>query len=393
MKSYKPLQTNIRTEDQRILQSIPYMEDATGLNKFVDELKDQHEGIHGDYIVKTDDSILFSLFKEQMAELHLEPVDGFDVFQAICEIVPTTGSKNLVVQRFNYLMQQEEKKKPLSSPQSYDVSKSFISKFCGRCFTYNCILHEVASRPKPRQRVFYDNIEKGSDTCGSKCFKNNNNDAAAEMHLNLIQEDTWTQSDRTVFGALHECFTGRYCIISEVMQTKTCQQVRDFAILNLNEIHSPIIKRKSSSENHELKKRSTQETTMLGEKANDDPHYKPCECFGRCSAGCPCFDENRLCEKFCGCSIDKCSQRFVGCRCKAQCATNQCGCFCASRECDPDLCKCNINNKNSDKCCKNVSIQRRMKKHLLLGKSDVAGWGIFAKTAIEKGEFISVKIH
>lgn len=74
-----------------------------------------------------------------------------------------------------------------------------------------------------------------------------------------------------------------------------------------------------------------------------------------------------------------------------------CPCRIALRECDPDSCKCKVEDKfaaesaQGEKYCTNRGLQLNQGKHLLVAVSDVpnAGFGCFTKDAIKKGEFIT----
>ena len=67
------------------------------------------------------------------------------------------------------------------------------------------------------------------------------------------------------------------------------------------------------------------------------------------------------------------------------------------RECDADLCgTCGAadfdppnEGDEGRTVCRNVKIQRGQRQHLLLAPSDVAGWGIYIRENVSKGDFIS----
>jgi histone-lysine N-methyltransferase EZH2 len=137
-------------------------------------------------------------------------------------------------------------------------------------------------------------------------------------------------------------------------------------------------------------KRSTEETW---------PQFHPCGCTGPCNSTCPCHGDANFCEKFCGCDPAWCGNRFQGCQCKCgvnfnkRCSTRQCPCLAAGRECDPDLCKLCIptlhNTNEPGYQCNNFRIRLRQKRRVLMGLSDVQGWGAFlAGPAVKKDEFL-----
>ncbi|XP_020399443.1 histone-lysine N-methyltransferase EZ2 isoform X7 [Zea mays] len=127
--------------------------------------------------------------------------------------------------------------------------------------------------------------------------------------------------------------------------------------------------------------------------------YSPCACQQMCGKDCPCADKGTCCEKYCGCS-KSCKNKFRGCHCaKSQCRSRQCPCFAASRECDPDVCRncwvsCGDGSlgeplaRGDGYQCGNMKLLLKQQQRILLGRSDVAGWGAFIKNPVNKNDYL-----
>lgn len=144
---------------------------------------------------------------------------------------------------------------------------------------------------------------------------------------------------------------------------------------------------------HSIRKRITER--------KDQPcrQYNPCNCQTACGKQCSCLLNGTCCEKYCGCP-KSCKNRFRGCHCaKSQCRSRQCPCFAADRECDPDVCRncwvscgdgsLGVPNQRGDNYeCRNMKLLLKQQQRVLLGKSDVSGWGAFLKNSVGKHEYL-----
>ena len=224
-------------------------------------------------------------------------------------------------------------------------------------------------------------------------------------------DTVWKFSEETLYRALKSIYDYNSCVLAQFIRTKTCAQIRDHIVkvdkIFLNDSPNSASNSMTSngagsngySNGHDFGKNETNNldtrnkkkqknkkpvqshyrAKKLHEATNDSDskivhHYHPCDHPGKaCDSSCFCVLNGNFCEKFCKCS-DECINKFRGCQCKTNCSSNHCPCYLALRECDPDLCQtCGANNFKTKipppGCCMNISIQRGLRKHLLLSPS------------------------
>lgn len=438
MYTWSHLQQNYMVEDETVLHNIPYMGDdiLEQDGSFIEELLKNYEGkVHGE---KTNTVLDDETFVELVNSLWLNYPDLEDdenssdittsnddskksifpsdaIFEAISNQFKERGSLNNLKEKYKEIIESRDNPIPaectpnIDGPSAQSVPReqtmhSFHTLFCRRCYKYDCFLHPYHPTPSMLARKMPD-TKVETEPCGPNCYlteKVAENGNTVELTKQESDNTNWTGAEESMFRVLLDMYRNNHCNIAKIIGTKTCKQVRDFAIkeaahlMDTSEDKMQTPPRKKSKKKHsdffrlwsmhcrkiQLKKDSSTKTVY---------NYQPCDHPGqRCDETCSCILAQNFCEKFCQCSGD-CENRFPGCRCKAQCNTKQCPCFLAVRECDPDLCQmCGADQFDTTKIsCKNVSVQRGMGKHLLLAPSEVAGWGIYTKVAVEKNDFIS----
>uniref|UniRef100_A0A671MR42 [histone H3]-lysine(27) N-trimethyltransferase n=1 Tax=Sinocyclocheilus anshuiensis TaxID=1608454 RepID=A0A671MR42_9TELE len=397
-----------------------FVELVNALNQYSDnEEDDEEEDQHDCKFEKMDlcdgkddaeDSHKDQLNSESLNNDRSKKFPSDKIFESISSMFPDKGSTEELKEKYKELTEQQlpgalppECTPNIDGPNAKSVQReqslhSFHTLFCRRCFKYDCFLHPFHATPNTYKRKNMENLVDGKP-CGIYCYmymvqasaflhsfqnerysgrrrgrlpNSNGNSRPSTPTVNTETKDTdsdreegseppenvdWSGAEASLFRVLIGTYYDNFCAIARLIGTKTCRQV-----------HTP---EKMALCNH-ITYCSVHNTAKLMLKGNG--LYITRNCVSVQNFPCTC------------------QNRFPGCRCKAQCNTKQCPCYLAVRECDPDLClTCGAADHWDSKnvSCKNSSIQRGAKKHLLLAPSDVAGWGIFIKEPVQKNEFIS----
>ncbi|KAM7325712.1 hypothetical protein ACRRTK_015965 [Alexandromys fortis] len=366
MYSWSPLQQNFMVEDETVLHNIPYMGDEV-LDQdgtFIEELIKNYDGkVHGDRAFHATPNT----YKRKNTETALDNKPcGPQCYQHL------EGAKE-----FAAALTAERIKTPPKRPGGRRRGR--LPNNSSRPSTPTISVLESKDTDSDREagtETGGENNDKEEeekkDETSSSSEANSRCQTPIKMKPNIEPPENveWSGAEASMFRVLIGTYYDNFCAIARLIGTKTCRQVYEFRVkessviapVPTEDVDTPPRKKKRKHR-HWLRSYKGLYKMMIAGYRGDGDEFIP-----------------------------EGQNRFPGCRCKAQCNTKQCPCYLAVRECDPDLClTCGAADHWDSKnvSCKNCSIQRGSKKHLLLAPSDVAGWGIFIKDPVQKNEFIS----
>ncbi|KAK9240494.1 hypothetical protein V1525DRAFT_448022 [Lipomyces kononenkoae] len=321
----------------------------------------------------------------------------------------------------------DDKRSSLRSSQSAATFSldSYSSLLCSFCFMHECPWHDStyltvapdgSIRPPFRQEC--DNTHRSTAArkiipedvpCSSDCFMKQSHKPDS-----LTRAVEWKDNEISTLKMTASVMIRNErasCLLATIID-KSCREIHakleELKLVNvLTKVEKPGSKlhrldSPTSQITGNKKKRKAQtgypDDCSLSGNHSKRGNVNPCMHTGPCDSHCPAVISKVFCEKGCACPAS-CPRRWRGCRCTTgRCRTSACECFKWNRECDPDLCRsCGadhvldpknrgiVDNKHY---CKNVNLQRGLGKRVIVGPSNVSGWGLFMGESIKQDEYL-----
>lgn len=331
----------------------------------------------------------------------------------------------------------------IPSARNSDHGINAMRYFCFTCHIFSCQLHEdmnvqpVIPIPDKSRDDRLDSIRAGKTVpCSSVCFLKGSLGAPAD----LCEGTAWTDDELALLREARKIFGDDACSVGSIIGSKTCREV--FKRMNRRVTIDVTGKRTSLMVDSRMGRDMTvqlsdiddERTTNLptGRLREIDNHamdeaskntktrFIPCRHMGACTKrnGCRCVMNDICCESTCGCNNARfgeygqrmgwlgcydtdgwpimCTNRHKGCRCgkHSTCSSDACECYRNQRACNPDFCEScdgHILPENvtiSDRRCRNVDIIACRHKKVLVGRSKIHGYGLFAGQMFRRGELL-----
>ena len=276
-------------------------------------------------------------------------------------------------------------------------------------FEFNGTLDRIRclSSVIPKIRIINQFSKKEKEPCSELCYKNFlscNKDCYNQIYLYLKDKE---------FPIIYELLLIKFiqmvkfdpCHINKLINAFISKDNNNLNFkINCYEIYIHLLSKKFSLRNiikkklfdlnlkeQELSQKNKSSLTQsqirkIEEKniSSKNLGYIPCTHFGNeiCDEKCIC-SKRGYCEIYCKCNPLLCNFSYNGCHCsKGDCSTNHCPCFIIGKECNSLRCKNCSNNKNNR--CKNRQLQNNEEPKLIVGISNIEGWGLFANEDIKK---------
>ncbi|QSL66952.1 hypothetical protein MERGE_001339 [Pneumocystis wakefieldiae] len=294
-------------------------------------------------------------------------------------------------------------------PSSSDPLDSYSQLLCVFCYMNGCPYHDSFITRLPTLSLETEEPYDKETPCSKTCILNIST-------FKDIPQSEWTSDEMSILASSVKVLNTNSklsCLIALGLN-KTCIEVsmkindksfKDFFkdFWNINDIEDSSKSNKTITYQKVSTKRKR--WTLYPDDCDksgistERTELKPCYHSGLCDENCPCVQNRVFCEKFCLCPND-CPRRWLGCLCKAnKCSTWACECVKWKRECDPDICiACDsaealdpINRYDFNRLalmCQNVPIQQELSCRLILGESNISGWGLFIGESVRADKFL-----